>query len=255
MFFFPNFLKNTTLIIYINSIALLTWSTKFSAVNLFVNSVNVSLSCRLSLRARSTFIFFIPLISLDIFNSSIRSVLALRNVSAALGMHWRLTDRAGGGADIVFVAGVLSRTALSSALLMAARGWCFVRDGCGGGGGGGALSTGTGGGGGGQASAALSSRLHGAVIVFKYSDGLIRRSGALCGNAGGTNGSTGCLLTRLGQRGRSSSADAAEPRRPAAKRSPLGGNKRGEKVRASARTHPRVRLTRRPCLEYNQWQN
>lgn len=150
-----------------------------------------------------------------------RSVFAFLYISAALGRHCKLTDRAGGGADRVFVAGVLSLTAVSSALLMAARGCMLVTGGCGGGGG--TLSAGTGGGGGGRASAALSSRLHGAVIVFKYSEGLMRRSGALCGNAGGTNGSTACLLTRLGPRGRSSSADAAEPRRPAARWPPLGG--------------------------------
>lgn len=75
------------------------------------------------------------------------------------------------------------------------------------------MLSGAGGGGGGRASPAASSRLQGAVMVFKYSDGLIRRSGALCGKAGGTNGSAGCLFTRLGGRGRSSSE---EPRRPAA---------------------------------------
>lgn len=112
------------------------------------------------------------------------------------------------------MAGVRSLTAESSALLMAASGWAADTGGCGGGGG--TLSAGTGGGGGGRASAALSSRLHGAVMVFKYSEGLMRRSGALLGNAGGMNGSTGCLLTRLGPRGRSSSA-AAEPLRPAAR--------------------------------------
>lgn len=180
-----------------------------------VNSVKVSLSWRLSRRARSTFSFLIPVISLDIFSSSIRSVFAFLYISAALGKHCRLTERAGGGADNVFVAGVRSLTAVSSAVLIAAKGWMLVTGGCGGGGG--TLSAGTGGGGGGRASAALSSRLHGAVIVFKYSDGLIRRSGALCGNAGGTKGSTACLLTRLGPRGLSSSADVAEPRLPAAR--------------------------------------
>lgn len=182
-------------------------------MNLLVNSVNVSLSCRLSRLARSTFNFLIPVISLDIFSSSIRSVFAALK-STALGRHWRLTDRAGGGADIVLVAVTLSRTAVSSAVLIAASGW-WARGGWGGGGG---TLSGTGGGGGGRGSAAPSSRLQGAVMVFKYSEGLMRRSGALCGKAGGTKGSAGCLLTRLGARGRSSSAEAAEPRRPAATR-------------------------------------
>lgn len=141
--------------------------------------------------------------SLDIFSSSMRSVLALLK-STALGRHWRLTDRAG-GADIVLVAIVFSLTEVSSALLIAARGWWCVTGGCGGGGGG----TLSGGGGGGRASAP-SSRLQGAVIVLKYSDGLMSLSGALFGNAGGMNGRAGCLLTRLGQRGRSSSAGAVD---------------------------------------------
>lgn len=191
-----------------------------------MNSVNVSLSCRLSLLALSTFSFLMPVMSLDIFSSSIRSVLAVLK-SVAVAMHCKLTDLAGGGAESVLVAIVLSRTELSSAVLIAASGWC-VRGGCGGGGG---MFSGTGGGGGGRASAAPSSLLHGAVIVFKYSEGLMRRSGALCGNAGGTNGSAGCLLTRLGARGRSSSADAAEPRLPAATNYALEGR---ESTNASA---------------------
>ena len=202
--------KTIPLLLYLSLVIWqpLTWSTKFSAVNLFVNSVKVSLSCRLSRLARSTFNFFIPVMSLDSFSSSIRSVLALLK-SAALGKHWRLTDLAGGGADIVFVAVVFNLTEVSSAELIAAKGWC-TRGGWGGGGG---ILSGTGGGGGGRASAAPSSRLQGAVMVFRYSEGLMRRSGALCGKAGGMNGSAGCLLTRLGGRGRPSSA---EPRRPAA---------------------------------------
>lgn len=201
--------KNNATRIVVHKWQPLTWSTKFSAVNRLVNSVKVSLSCKLSRLARSTFNFFMPVISLDSFNSSIKSVLALLK-SAALGRHCRLTDLAGGGADIVFVAVVLSLTEVSSAELIAAKGWWCTRGGWGGGGG---IFSGTGGGGGARASPGLSSRLQGAVIVFRYSEGLIRRSGALCGNAGGMNGRAGCLLTRLGGRGRPSSA---EPRRPAA---------------------------------------
>lgn len=122
---------------------------------------------------------------------------------------------------MVFIAGVFKRTDDKSAVLMAANGWC-VKVGVGGTGGG----AGTGGGGGGLVSWPPSSLLQGAVMVFKYSEGLIRRSGAAFGNAGGTKGSAGCLLTRFGPRGLSSSGAQLDPRRPPA----CAQCERGEKV-------------------------
>ena len=56
-----------------------TFSTKLLVVSCLVISVNICFSCCSSTLARSTFSFLIPVMSLDIFSSAIRSSFCSRN--------------------------------------------------------------------------------------------------------------------------------------------------------------------------------
>lgn len=197
----------------------LTFSTNLVVVICFDISDNISFSKFSSFFALSTFNFLMPLISLDIFSSAIKSVFCAKNVS--LCKHCKLTLLV--GAEKVFEAIILSVlrscTEFKSWILIADKGWfCFllsasedVFEFCS------ELRSGRGGGGGlkSEFSLLISSLLPmsslSAVLLAgeteprlsemlrRYSDGLMRLlESPIPGNEGGTNGSTLCLLTKLG---------------------------------------------------------
>ena len=69
-----------------------TFSTKLLAVSCLVISVNICFSCCSSTLARSTFSFLIPVMSLDIFSSAIRSSFCSRN-GWSTTEYWRYNSR------------------------------------------------------------------------------------------------------------------------------------------------------------------
>lgn len=102
----------------------LTFSTKFVAVNCFVISEMISFSLLSSVFALSIFIFLMPVMSLDIFSSAMRSVFCAKNGS--LCRDCKLMLRV--GAENVFDATILSVrrnwTEFKSWILMADSGCC-----------------------------------------------------------------------------------------------------------------------------------